>query len=60
MRFVAIGKAPSSHDDGNVFSPQPHLDAVRGGWRNPRARAALGLAALAGAAGAATAVRRWC
>ena len=58
MRFVAIGKDPSRHDDGNVFAPQPDLDAVRGGWRNGRARAALRVCALAGAVGAGAAVRR--
>jgi short-subunit dehydrogenase len=58
MRFVAIGQEPQAHDAGNVFTPRPDLDAVRGGWRNRRARAALGVAALAGAAGAGTAVRR--
>jgi short-subunit dehydrogenase len=58
MRFVAVGKQPSPHDDGNVFTPQPELDAVRGGWRNRPARAAVATAALAGAAGAAVAARR--
>ena len=58
MRFVAIGKEPSPHDDGNVFTAQPDLDAVRGGWRNRPARAAVATAALAGAAGAAVAARR--
>jgi short-subunit dehydrogenase len=53
MRFVAIGKKPSPHDDGNVFHPRPELDAVRGGWRNRPARAAVTAAALAGAAAAA-------
>jgi short-subunit dehydrogenase len=58
MRFVAIGNEPSPYDDGNVFTPQPELDAVRGGWRNRPARAAVATVALAGAAGAVVAARR--
>jgi hypothetical protein len=58
MRLVAIGKEPSPHDDGNVFAPQIELDAVRGGWRNRPARAAVATVALAGVAGAAVAAGR--
>lgn len=58
MRFVAIGKDPSPHDDGNVFVPQPDLDAVRGGWRNRGARLAVGAGALAGVAAAGIAAGR--
>jgi short-subunit dehydrogenase len=58
MRFVAIGKDPEPHDDGNVFTPQPDLDAVRGGWRNRPARAALAVGAVAGVAAAGAGVRR--
>jgi short-subunit dehydrogenase len=58
MRFVAIGKDPEPHDDGNVFMPQPDLDAVRGGWRNRPARAALAVGAVAGVAAAGAGVRR--
>ena len=53
MRLVAIDEQPAPHDDGNVFAPQPHLDAVRGGWRNRPARAAVAVGALAAAAAAA-------
>jgi short-subunit dehydrogenase len=59
MRFVAIGKEPSPHDDGNVFVPQPDLDAVRGGWRNRAARAAVGAGAVAAATAGGAAARRW-
>ena len=58
MRFVAIGKDSSPHDNGNVFEPQPDLDAVRGGWRNRGARAAVGAGALAGVAAAGIAAAR--
>jgi short-subunit dehydrogenase len=58
MRFVAIGKEPSPHGDGNVFTPEPELDAIRGGWRNRPARAAVATAVLAGAAGTTLALRR--
>jgi short-subunit dehydrogenase len=57
MRFVAIGKDPQPHDDGNVFTPQPELDDVRGGWRNRPARAAAA-GAVAGVAALAVATRR--
>jgi short-subunit dehydrogenase len=58
MRFVAIGKDPSPHDNGNVFAPQPDLDAIRGGWRNRPVRAAASLSAAAAVGGAAVAARR--
>ncbi|CCG04195.1 SDR family oxidoreductase [Blastococcus saxobsidens] len=58
MRLVALGKEPASHDDGNLFTPQPDLDGVRGGWRNRLARAAVGAGGVAAAAGIAGAVRR--
>jgi hypothetical protein len=35
MRLVAIGKDPLPPHHGNVFKPQPELDAVQGGWRRP-------------------------
>jgi short-subunit dehydrogenase len=57
MRFVAIGNDPQPHDDGNVFTPQPELDAIRGGWRNRPARAAAA-GAVAGVAALAVATRR--
>lgn len=47
MRLVAIGDEPSPPDPGNVFAPQPHLDAVRGGWRNRPARVAVGVGTVA-------------
>jgi short-subunit dehydrogenase len=58
MRLVALGKQPAPHDDGNVFAAQPHLDAVRGGWRNPAARTAVGAGAVAAAAAAVVRARR--
>jgi NAD(P)-dependent dehydrogenase (short-subunit alcohol dehydrogenase family) len=57
MRFVAIGKAPQPHDEGNVFTAQPELDAIRGGWRNRPARAAAA-GAVAGVAALGLATRR--
>lgn len=59
MRFVAIGDDSAPPDAGNVFAPQPHLDGVRGGWRNRTARVAVGVGALAAAAAGATAAQRW-
>ncbi|MEX2289161.1 MAG: SDR family oxidoreductase [Mycobacteriales bacterium] len=58
MRLAALGNDPQPHDDGNVFTPQPELDALRGGWRNQPARAAVGAGAVAGVAIAAIAARR--
>ncbi|MDK3256964.1 SDR family oxidoreductase [Blastococcus capsensis] len=59
MRLVALGKEPAPRDAGNVFSPQPDLDGVRGGWRNRAARVAVGAGAVVAATGGATGVRRW-
>jgi short-subunit dehydrogenase len=58
MRLVAIGKEQAPRDDGNVFTAQPHLDSVRGGWRNRPARAGVAVGALATAGAAAGLVRR--
>ncbi|SEL58686.1 Short-chain dehydrogenase [Blastococcus sp. DSM 46786] len=58
MRLVALGKQPAPADDGNVFTPQPELDAVRGGWPNRAARMAVGAGAVVAAAGAMGALRR--
>jgi short-subunit dehydrogenase len=58
MRFVAIGKEASPHDDGNVFAPRPEHEAARGGWRNGTARALVAAAAVSAGAGVAAAVGR--
>jgi hypothetical protein len=56
MRFV--GKDSQPHDAGNVFTPQPELDAARGGWCNRTARAAVAACAVAFAAAGGLPVRR--
>jgi short-subunit dehydrogenase len=58
MKFVGFSDETSEPNDGNVFEPQPDLDAVTGGWRRPLVRtASLALAAPA-AAGASWLVWR--
>ena len=58
MRYVAIGSEPAPVGPGNVFEPVPELEGVDGGWRNPRARAAVAAGAAAVAAAGTAAVRR--
>jgi hypothetical protein len=58
MKFVGFTDEQSGQHDGNVFEPQPDLDAPTGGWRHPLARTvSLALAAPA-AVGASWAVWR--
>ena len=62
MRAFALGREEVPDTAGNVFTPLPDLDAVDGGWRNPRTRAlAGGLVAALGAvaAGRLSAGRQW-
>lgn len=62
MRAFALGREEVADTAGNVFTPLPDLDAVDGGWRNPRTRAlAGGLVAALGAAavGRLSAGRQW-
>ncbi|HEY3529678.1 MAG TPA: SDR family oxidoreductase [Nocardioides sp.] len=59
MRFVGFLDEPSEPHDGNVFEPQPELDAVLGGWRHhPLRNVSLGLAVPAAAYASWTAWRR--
>jgi short-subunit dehydrogenase len=51
MQLVAFGRGDAPKTHGNVFSPQPALAAIQGGWRHPRRRTAAAAGAATVAAG---------
>jgi NAD(P)-dependent dehydrogenase (short-subunit alcohol dehydrogenase family) len=58
MDLFALRRRGVEPSPGNVFDPQPELNAVSGGWRRPAPVRLLPLAALAAAALLATRRRR--
>jgi hypothetical protein len=58
MERLALGRPGAEIGPGNVFHPDPGLNAVSGGWRNPWLRAGAITAAATAAAVAASAAGR--
>jgi short-subunit dehydrogenase len=58
MRAVAIGQAAERPNDGNVFEPQPSMDAVQGHWRRRLPRILAGGVVMAAGVGGWAKMRR--